>query len=62
MRVLCCLGNPVGPVQVRSRALLECKWGLVQKRQVDDFLEVLRWSTESGVNTSEGRTIKRGIV
>jgi glutaredoxin len=42
--------------------VLECKWGLVQKRQVDDFLEVLRWSTEFGVNTSEGRTIKQGIV
>ena len=35
---------------------------LVQKRQVDDFLEVLRWSTEFGVNTSEGRAIKQGIV
>jgi hypothetical protein len=42
--------------------VLECKWGLVQKRQVDDFLEVLRWSTEFGVNTSEGRQIKQGIV
>lgn len=42
--------------------VLECKWGLVQKRQVDDFLEVLRWSTEFGVNTSEGRAIKQGIV
>lgn len=42
--------------------VLECKWGLVQKRQVDDFLEVLRWSTDFGVNTSEGRSIKQGIV
>jgi DNA-binding MarR family transcriptional regulator len=42
--------------------VLECKWGLVRKRDVDDFLEVLRWSTEFGVNTSEGRTIKQGIV
>lgn len=42
--------------------VLECKWGLVQKRQVDDFLEVLRWSTEFGVNTSEGRTIKQGVI
>ena len=36
--------------------------GLVQKYVVDDFLEVLRWSTEFGVNTSEGRQIKQGIV
>ena len=42
--------------------VLECKWGLVQKYVVDDFLEVLRWSTEFGVNTSEGRQIKQGIV
>ena len=26
------------------------------------FLEVLRWSTEFGVNTTEGRSIKQGIV
>jgi hypothetical protein len=42
--------------------VLECKWGLVQKYVVDDFLEVMRWSTEFGVNTSEGRQIKQGIV
>lgn len=42
--------------------VLECKWGLVQKRQIDDFLEVLRWSTEFGVDTTEGRSIKQGIV
>jgi hypothetical protein len=35
--------------------VLECKWGLVSKRHVDDFLEVLRWSSEFGVNTPEGR-------
>jgi DNA-binding Lrp family transcriptional regulator len=42
--------------------VLECKWGLVRRRVVDDFLEVLRWSTEFGVNTSEGRQIKQGVV
>lgn len=42
--------------------VLECKCGLVQKYVVDDFLEVLRWSTEFGVNTSEGRAIKQGVV
>lgn len=36
--------------------------GISKKEDVDDFLEVLRWSTEFGVNTSEGRTIKQGIV
>jgi hypothetical protein len=42
--------------------VLECKWGLVQKRQIDDFLEVLKWSTEFGANTTDERTIKQGII
>ena len=42
--------------------VLSCKWGLVNKRHVDDFLEVLRWSTDFGVDTPEGREIKQGIV
>jgi hypothetical protein len=42
--------------------VLECKWGLVKKNVIDDFLEVLRWSTEFGVDTTDGRQIKQGIV
>jgi len=42
--------------------VLSCKWGLVTKRHVDDFLEVLRWSKEFGVDTPDGRNIKQGIV
>jgi len=42
--------------------VLSCKWGLVCKRDVDDFLEVLRWSKEFGVNTLNGREIKQGVV
>ena len=42
--------------------VLSCKWGLVRKEDVDDFLEVLKWSKEFGVNTPEGRQIKQGIV
>lgn len=42
--------------------VLECKWGLISKRDVDDFLEVLRWSKEFGVDTPEGRQVKQGIV
>ena len=41
--------------------VLECKWGLVNKRDLDDFFEVLRWSKEFGVDTPEGRSIKQGI-
>jgi len=42
--------------------VLSCKWGLVRKAHVDDFLEVLRWSKEFGVDTPEGRAVKQGVV
>ena len=42
--------------------VLSCKWGLVRKNDVDDFLEVLRWSKEFGVNTPDGRQVKQGVV
>jgi len=42
--------------------VLSCKWGLVNKDHLDDFLEVLRWSKEFGVDTSEGRQVKQGVI
>lgn len=42
--------------------VLSCKWGLVKKAHVDDFLEVLRWSKEFGVNTPDGRKVKQGVT
>ncbi len=42
--------------------VLECKWGLVRREVVDDFLDVLRWSKEFGVDTPEGRQVKQGVV
>lgn len=42
--------------------VLECKWGLVFKRHIDDFFEVLRWSKEFGVDTANGREIKQGVI
>jgi len=42
--------------------VLSCKWGLVGKKHVDDFLDVLRWSKEFGVDTPDGRQVKQGIV
>jgi len=41
--------------------VLSCKWGLVRKEDVDDFLEVLRWSKEFGVDSQDGRQIKQGM-
>ncbi len=41
--------------------VLECKWGLVSKRQLDDFLEVLRWSKEFGTDSVDGRIVKQGV-
>jgi hypothetical protein len=42
--------------------VLECKWGLVSKRHIDDFFEVLRWSKEFGVDTANGREIRQGVI
>jgi hypothetical protein len=42
--------------------VLSCKWGLVEKRHVDDFLDVLRWSKDFGVDTPDGRELKQGVV
>ncbi len=42
--------------------VLSCKWGLVDKRHVDDFIEVLRWSKDFGVDTPEGRDVKQGVL
>jgi len=42
--------------------VLECKWGLVKKKYVDDFFEVLRWSKEFGVDTPEGRQVRQGVL
>jgi len=42
--------------------VLSCKWGLVRKRDVDDFFDVLRWSKEFGVDTPDGRSVKQGVV
>lgn len=42
--------------------VLSCKWGLVTKRHVEDFPDVLRWSKGFGVDTPDGREIKQGVV
>lgn len=42
--------------------ILECKWGLIQKKYIDDFFDVLRWSKEFGVDTPDGRHIKQGVL
>lgn len=42
--------------------VLECKWGLVRKRDLNDFFEVLRWSKEFGADTLKGRGIRQGVV
>jgi hypothetical protein len=42
--------------------VLSCKWGLVNKGHVDDFLKVLQWSRDFGVDTEDGRKIKNGVV
>lgn len=51
-----------GPLLRPSTYVLECKWGLVSKRDIDDFFEVLRWSTDFGFDTPDGRAMKQGII
>jgi hypothetical protein len=42
--------------------VLECKWGIVRRKDLDDFFNVLKWSTDFGVDTPEGRQVKNGII
>lgn len=42
--------------------MLEYKWGIVTKKTLDDFLEVLKWSTDFGVDTENGRDLKKSVV
>ncbi|MBT0160933.1 hypothetical protein G4O51_13215, partial [Candidatus Bathyarchaeota archaeon A05DMB-2] len=42
--------------------VLECKWGVIHERDVDEFFEVLRWSKEFGADTEKGRTVKQGVI
>jgi hypothetical protein len=42
--------------------ILECKYGVVRKRDVDEFFDVLRWSKRFGVDTKNGRELRQGIV
>lgn len=51
-----------GPFSQEITYVLQSKWGLIRKRDLDDHLEVLRWSNEFGVDTPEGREIKQGVM
>jgi hypothetical protein len=42
--------------------VLGCKWSIVTKKTLDDFLEVLKWSTDFGVDAENGRELKKGVV
>ena len=42
--------------------MLECKYSVVTRRTLDDFIEVLKWSTDFGVDTENGRDVKKGVI
>jgi DNA-binding MarR family transcriptional regulator len=42
--------------------VLECKWSIVTMKTLDEFLEVLKWSTDFGVDMENGRELKKGVV
>jgi len=51
-----------GPLLQSTTYVLECKYGLVRKKDVDDFLNILRWSKEFGVDTPDGRQVRQGVI
>jgi hypothetical protein len=51
-----------GPLLNPTTYVLECKWGLVRKQDIDHLFEVLRNSKEFGIDTPEGRQIKQGVI
>ena len=51
-----------GPFTPPMTYVLSCKWSLVRRNDVDDFLEVLKWSKEFGVDTPNGRQVKQGVM
>jgi len=42
--------------------VLSCKWGLVNKDHLDDFLQVLTWSKDFAADTPAGRQVKQGVI
>jgi len=51
-----------GPLQPPITFVLECKSNIVTKRNFVEFLNILRFSTDFGVDTPEGRQIRNGVV
>jgi len=42
--------------------VLSCKYELIHKRDLDDFFNVLKYSKDFGVDTSEGRARKENVI
>jgi len=42
--------------------VLECKYSVVTRRTLDDFIEVLKWLTDFGCDTENGREVKKGVI
>lgn len=50
------------PISQPVTYVLECKWGLIRKESVEDFLNVLKWSMDFGFDSQRGRMIKQGVI
>jgi len=50
------------PISQPVTYVLECKWGLVRKESLEDFLNVLKWSMDFGFDSQQGRMIKQGVI
>jgi hypothetical protein len=51
-----------GPLQPPITFVLECMSSLVTKRTLDEFQNILRFSTDFGVDTPDGRAVRNGII
>jgi hypothetical protein len=51
-----------GPLQPPTVFVLECKSTVVNRRTLDEFQNILRYSLDFGVDTPDGRAIRNGVV
>lgn len=51
-----------GPLTPKTIYVLECKWGLIRRRDLEEFFDILRYSKEFGADSPDGRVVKQGVI
>ena len=49
-------------VDAEGLHVFECKWRIVAKQTFEDSIDVLRWSTDFGTDTENGREVEKGVI